>query len=102
MSAAPTSTIAASSRIAGRARLTRWTATVGAAPTDASSLADADAPDVVVAIASPANVSITNCLRMTVSPLDSLLPRRPSPALAVVLGGLHFKGCASADVLRKM
>ena len=47
MSAVPTRTIAASSRIAGSARLTRCTATVGAAFTDGSSLADAGAPDAV-------------------------------------------------------
>jgi hypothetical protein len=68
MRAVPTSTMVASSRTAGNDTLTRCTATVGGALTDGSSLADADAPGIV--IARPASVSDKSCLRMTVIPLS--------------------------------
>ena len=83
MSAVPTSTMAASSRIAGEATLTRWTATGDDAPTAASSL-DAGAasvdPDSAAHIVS---VSVTSCLRITLT----FLPRLPvafSPFLVVL------------------
>lgn len=63
ISTVPTITIVASSRIAG---IERWTATGGAAVTDDWSVAADDDPEAVVAIANPASVSVTSCLRITV------------------------------------
>ena len=63
ISAVPTSTIAASSRIIG-VRLTRCTATGGAAVIAVPSLAG-EALSPVARMAIPASVSDTSCLRMT-------------------------------------
>ena len=80
INAVPTSTIIASSRIAGIPEPARWTATGGAAVTDDSSVAAGEDPEAVVASANPASVSVTSCLRITVGSS----PRRSIPFTEVL------------------
>ena len=75
ISAVPTSTIVASSRIAGIPEPARWTATGEAAVTDDSSVAADEDPEAVVASANPASVSVTSCLRITVGSSPRLSTR---------------------------